>query len=372
MKQEEPSTNPKKRNWKQLVLGLTIGIGLWPVFLPYLYKYDVVIDAKNMLVISAAMFVSIFIALIIHECGHAVAGKAAGMVFMNISIGPFVYVRSGDRTLILFQMPALGYMGRAMLRFPDRLTDKDLIPKLKLYILGGPLVNLLTAVIAILLVYTKLPSGILLTFGMINLLFGSINLIPTENNGMQTDGRLLAMLSGKQPGKELVLLSYRMMQEDPEGTDWRPETVQAAEEAVRNHSDHPIAGALFYSLASHYLMMEKAANAEAIGRIVAFRTRSQKVDPLQDMADIAMIHILHQSDNLKEEPGIREKLAVIGTTEKVTRHFRDAYTAYLDNNRNTMMKELDVVEKILGKWHSLYLEGHYEKKRIEEIRASKL
>ncbi|GIN97958.1 hypothetical protein J6TS1_38280 [Siminovitchia terrae] len=369
MKQGEPSTNPKKRNWKQLVFGLVIGIGLWPVFLPYLYKHDVVIDAKNMLVIGAAIFVSIFIALIIHECGHAIAGKAAGMVFMNMSIGPFVYVRSEDKSLFLIQMPALGYMGRAMLRFPDRLTDKELIQKLRLYIFGGPLVNLLTAVIAILLAYTKVPSGILLTFGMINLLFGSINLIPTENNGMQTDGRLLAMLSRKQPGKELVLLSYRMMQEDPEGTNWRPETVQAAEEAIRNHSDHPIAGALFYSLSSHYTMLGKTADAETIGRIAAFRARSQKVDPLQDMADIAMVHILHQAGKLREEPNIRGKLAIIGPTEKITRHFRDAYTAYLDDNCNKMMNELDAAEKVLGKWHSLYLEGHYEKKRIEELRA---
>lgn len=357
----------RKKSLGQTLAGLAIGIILWPVFLPYLFIHDPVIDLKSTIVILVAIVASGAFALIIHEFGHAIAGAFSGMKFMNMSIGPIVIIRSGGRSRIIFQKPALGYLGRAMLRFPAETPSQQMESGLKRYVAGGPVANIVVAAVAIAFVYTILPSGVLLTFAIVNLLLGAANLIPTDSRGMMTDGKHLSMLSGKTPGKELVLISYRLMQEDAEGTDWRPGTVAEAEELIRLQPDHPLTPALYASLSPYYIP-ENPSEAEALGNGIAFRERHQKIDPLQDMADIAMVHALYAAGKLTSEPEIRTKLVQIGDAEKVTRLFRDAYLAYLDEQPGKLSDCLEELELVLGEWHSLYLEGRYEKDRISALR----
>ncbi|MFC7364679.1 MULTISPECIES: M50 family metallopeptidase [Bhargavaea] len=363
----DKGTGQKKKSLGQTLAGLAIGVVLWPVFLPYLFIHEPVIDLKNTLVILTAIVVSAVLALIIHEFGHAIAGAVSGMKFMNMSIGPLVVIRSGEKNRIIFQKPALGYLGRAMLRFPAEITAEQMENVLKRYVAGGPAANIIAATISVALVYTILPSGVLLTFAIVNLLLGAANLIPSDSKGMMTDGKHLSMLAGKTPGKELVLISYRLMQEDTEGTDWSPETVRTAEELVRRNPDHPLTPALYASLSPYYISKNPLLSEE-LGREIAFRERPLKIDPLQDMADIAMIHTLHAAGLLSSEPEIRTKLSRIGETEKVTRLFRDAYSAILDRQADKLNDYLDELEHVLGEWHSLYLEGIYEKERVLVLR----
>ncbi len=364
---KEKKRGHKKQSLRQTLAGLAIGVLLWPMFLPYLFIHDPVIDLKSTLVILVAIVISAVLALIVHEFGHAIAGSFSGMKFMNMSIGPIVIIRSGGRSRIIFQKPALGYLGRAMLRFPAETPSEQMESGLKRYVAGGPAANIVAAAVATALVYTILPSGILLTFAIVNLLLGAANLIPTDSKGMMTDGKHLSMLSGKTPGKELVLISYRLMQEDTEGTDWSPETVAQAEELIRRHPDHPLTPALYASLSPYYIP-ENPSEAEALGSGIAFRERYLKIDPLQDMADIAMVHVLYAAGKLTSEPEIRLKLVQIGDAEKVTRLFRDAYLAYLDEQPGKLHNCLEELELVLGQWHSLYLECKYEKERIAALR----
>lgn len=364
---KEKKRGHKKQSLRQTLAGLAIGVLLWPMFLPYLFIHDPVIDLKSTIVILVAIVVSGVFALIIHELGHAIGGTISGMKFMNMSIGPVVVIRSGGKNRIIFQKPALGYMGRAMLRFPSETTEELMESGLKRYVAGGPAANIIAAAISFALVYTILPSGVILTFAIVNLLLGAANLIPTDSRGMMTDGKHLSMLSGKTPGKELVLISYRLMQEDAEGTDWSPETVAEAERLIRLQPEHPLTPALYASLSPYYIP-ENPSEAEALGSGIAFRERYLKIDPLQDMADIAMVHVLYAAGKLTSEPEIRLKLVQIGDAEKVTRLFRDAYLAYLDDQPEKLRNCLEDLELVLGQWHSLYLEGRYEKGRISALR----
>jgi hypothetical protein len=359
----------KKKSLGQTLAGLAIGVVLWPVFLPYLFIHEPAINLQNTLVILAAIVVSGVLALIIHEFGHAIAGAVSGMAFMNLTIGPIVIIRSGWKNRIIFQKPALGYLGRAMLRFPDETTAEQMESRLKRYVAGGPAANMIAAGISVALVYTILPSGVVLTFAIVNLLLGASNLIPADSKGMMTDGKHLSMLSGKTPGKELVLISYRLMQEDAEGTDWNPETVRTAEELIRLYPDHPLTPALYASLSPYYIH-GNPDKSEALGRGIAFRERQQQIDPLQDMADIAMVHALYAAGKLTAEPEIRSKLSRIGDAEKVTHLFRDAYSAILNGQPGQLSDHLDQLERVLGQWHSLYLEGKFEKGRILELRRA--
>ncbi|KZE39900.1 hypothetical protein AV656_01045 [Bhargavaea cecembensis] len=359
----------KNKSLGQTLAGLAIGVVLWPVFLPYLYIHEPVIDLRNIMIIIVSIFVSAVLALIIHEFGHAIAGAVSGMTFMNMSIGPIVMIRSGGKARIIFQKPALGYLGRAMLRFPAETTEEQMESRLKQYVAGGPAANMIAAAISVVLVYTILPSGVLLTFAIVNLLLGAANLIPTDSKGMMTDGKHLSMLSGKTPGKELVLVSYRLMQEDAEGTDWNPETVRTAEELIRRYPDHSLTPALYASLSPYYIN-GNPEDSEALGRGIAFRERQQKIDPLQDMADIAMVHALYAAGKLAAEPEIRTKLSRISDAEKVTHLFRDAYSEILDGRPGQLGDYLDQLERVLGPWHSLYLEGKFEKGRILELRRA--
>ena len=359
----------KKRSLRHTLAGLAIGVVLWPVFLPYLFIHKPVIDFETVLLIIAATVVGGGLALVIHEFGHATAGILSGMTFMNMSIGPIIMIRSEGKSRFIFQKPALGYLGRAILRFPAGIHVQQMESRLKRYVAGGPAANLIVAGIAVALVYTILPSGILLTFAIVNLLLGATNLIPADSKGMMTDGKHLSMLSGNMPGKELVLISHRLMQEDAEGTEWSPETVNQAEELIRMYPDHPLTPALYASLSPYYIHGNPLASVE-LGRGVAFRERQQNMDPLQDLADIAMVHSLYAARKLGAEPEIRPKLGRIGDAEKVTGLFREAYSAVLDGQPDQLRNCLDQLERVLGQWHSLYLEGRFEKGRIHELRQA--
>ena len=83
----------------------------------------------------------------LHELGHFLAGRLQGMRLLNLSVGPFVIERYEGKLHFHIVPSVLGYLGRAMMGFPEHLNKEAMKKKLIRYIYGGPLINIFIGII---------------------------------------------------------------------------------------------------------------------------------------------------------------------------------------------------------------------------------
>lgn len=134
------------------------------------------------------LYLSIFLQIIVHECGHMIFGLFTGYRFLSLRIGPLMIVLKDHH--FLFKMASVaGTAGQCLLAPPD-LIDGQM--PFVLYNLGGCIMNFLTACVAFLLIllcphllYFKLFC---FTFGLIGIAYALINGIPLQTNEINNDG----------------------------------------------------------------------------------------------------------------------------------------------------------------------------------------
>lgn len=136
---------------------------------------------------------SVVVQLVIHEAGHLVFGLLSGYRFVSFRIGSFMLVRE-DEKFSLRRFDIVGTGGQCLLKPPCEI-DKPF--PYRLYLAGGVLMNLLTAVAALLLLLYVDMSAIcqaaLFLFFIVGLLLATMNGIPMK--GVPNDGRTLLALS---------------------------------------------------------------------------------------------------------------------------------------------------------------------------------
>jgi len=154
--------------------------------------------------------VSVWLHIVLHEVGHAIAGLATGYKPVAFGLGPLRFERSGDGWFLRQGGWLNGIGGFAVM-----LPSADALPqrrRLALYFLGGPLLNLLTGVPALLLASTAPPGPWMvlgLGFGAAGLVLGVSNLLPLKVNGVFADGAHLLRLRSDPEGS---LGGFRMLQ----------------------------------------------------------------------------------------------------------------------------------------------------------------
>ncbi len=367
MEFSDTPTQKNKTNWKSQAGQLIIG-GLFGFLLvSYYFRHDIMFSASGALLISVIAIISFIVGVIIHELGHAIAGKLSGMTIMNLSFGPFIYAKTHNQSLFFFKLPAMGYVGRAMLRFEQPIPEGQMRKGMIRLFYGGPLSNLIIGVPLLLASFYYGWSG-WFVFALINIFFGLTNLANIEGAGVQSDGRVIAMLKGKLPGDDLILISYQILQEDPQGEGkWSKETAEKAKTVIERYPGWALAATLLSTVGPYYYHTNPQAYLElAEGR--AFLPRNKQAGILQDITDISVATGYYYADRLKTEPTMKEKLHQIGTQETVTRHMRDMYVAIIEGNRNQALTSNYAAEAALGDWHPLYLEGASLKRVLREIR----
>lgn len=168
---------PGLRMWADATLS-GIGVGaamLWVVGLMGLFLLSVVVQ------------------LVIHEAGHLAFGLLSGYRFVSYRIGSFMLVRE-DEKFSLRRFDIVGTGGQCLLKPPCEI-DKPF--PYRLYLAGGVLMNLLTAVAALLLLLYVDMSAIcqaaLFLFFIVGLLLAVTNGIPMT--GVPNDGRTFLILS---------------------------------------------------------------------------------------------------------------------------------------------------------------------------------
>lgn len=160
--------------------------------LPYLSK-----AAMTIILICVAFFLQ----LIIHEGGHLVAGLLTGYRFVSFRVLNWQLIRKDDR-LQWRNFELAGTGGQCLLAPPDKPIDQI---DTRWYNAGGVLANVITAVLAIVLMYTvDMPFWLhalmfLMTF--IGVSFALLNGIPMKVGGVANDGLNLFQMEKDQPAK---------------------------------------------------------------------------------------------------------------------------------------------------------------------------
>lgn len=156
------------------------------------------------------LVLSIFLQIILHEGGHLVCGLLTGYRFVSFRILNQTLIRQDGRLRIKrFNIGGTG--GQCLLVPPERPIEE--IPY-KLYNAGGVLANLLTALLAILLIFVdgmpKLPVLFLSMFALTGICLGLLNGIPMRMSGIGNDADNMLLLKKNRQSKRALVMQLRI------------------------------------------------------------------------------------------------------------------------------------------------------------------
>lgn len=158
-----------------------------------------------------------FLAVLIHESGHALAAHLKGMRVMRMQAGilDVIFLRRGFRWRIA--RPPGGLHGYVQ-AYPDPVAAVR--PAMLCMIAGGPVANLVAALLAVLLArYVDVErEGLIHAFALINCVMGIVNLMPMAR-GWASDGLLLYLWGWRSPDEQSSSLAHlRLMSLSAFGT----------------------------------------------------------------------------------------------------------------------------------------------------------
>ena len=131
-----------------VLAGFAAGIGIgWCLDRPEIKELE---SGEKLFVLAGALlafYAAMFFQVIIHEGGHLIAGLLSGYHFSSFRIGSFMWVKEGGR--IHFRRHSLAGTGGQCLMIPPQMKDGSC--PTTLYNLGGPLLNLISVPLFLLL-----------------------------------------------------------------------------------------------------------------------------------------------------------------------------------------------------------------------------
>ncbi|MGV3540026.1 MAG: M50 family metallopeptidase [Rufibacter sp.] len=177
----------------KLVIPFLIGGAIGGLAIPLFLKDKPEVDNFNPLAVAGAFILAFLVQVVVHEFGHFLFGKLAGMQFYSFRVGFLALERENGR--IRFKLyKNLGYLGLCIM-VPTRLqnTRKDMM----LFMVGGLAMNLMSFLICLgLILQGNLTLGFFSYFvyitAFVSLLLFVSNLVPQKTSGnMITDGQYI-------------------------------------------------------------------------------------------------------------------------------------------------------------------------------------
>ena len=221
-----------------------------------------------------------FVAVAIHETAHAVVGVLVGFRFNSLRIGRVQFDR--PFRFSLYRGRGTGAGGWASL-FPVK-QDK-LILRTIVMLLAGPLSNLISIAILLVLPYSKGPFSAFFIFT--SAILGLMNLVPFRSRAVYSDGgRILMLLQNRARGERwlaIIKLIEEMRTGPPE--KMTPEFIAKATAIEDRSPDTFTAHALAYMAAFWQHKDDEAARAlEACLRHSSLVSPSQRHSLITDAA----------------------------------------------------------------------------------------
>lgn len=145
-------------------------------------------------------FAALFLAIALHELGHAVMGSCVGFRFNSLRVGPVQF----DRPFRISRYRGRGTGSGGWVSLLPVKLDK-LIVRAILMLLAGPAANLLSIWVVFLLPNRRGPAW--LWFVYWSLLLGSVNLLPVRSRAVISDGgRILMLLQNRARGERWLAM----------------------------------------------------------------------------------------------------------------------------------------------------------------------
>jgi hypothetical protein len=165
----------------------------------------------------AAMIISFYLSVIVHEGGHLVFGLISGYRFSSFRVGSLMLMRSeGKFSLRSFSLAGTG--GQCLMCPPNPVEGS--VPVV-LYNLGGVIFNMIFSVISMVLyfLYRDIPflSPTLLVFGIISVIIVLTNGIPLYTGGIANDGMNALSLAKDRRAAVAFLNQLRMNEAQTRG-----------------------------------------------------------------------------------------------------------------------------------------------------------
>ncbi|WP_339252204.1 site-2 protease family protein [Sporosarcina sp. FSL W8-0480] len=340
-------------------------IGLSAVL--YFILFPEPLSIQTALLVAAIIIISFPLTILLHELGHFLAGRFQGMRLLNLSVGPLVIEKHEGKLHFHIVQSALGYMGRAMMVFPEQLEKELMRDKLVRYIYGGPLINVFVGLTTIGIAFGICHHPFFVLFGLMNVLLGMTNLQPVMSKSAMTDGLVIQRLRTVPVEDSVIVAAYATLTENMKTTDvkkWNTDLISQLERLL-NYED-PTAKSLLPTIGYYYLpeAPEKVLN---IGRDSAFTRETASFDYYADSSDITFATALFFNDELKDYPSIEERLRKIGKSDSVIEWKRNALLSYIEGDSAGAFEHLNNAKDALGKWHPLYLRGEMERELLDRM-----
>ena len=283
--------------------------------------------AETML--ELAIFVSLaMLTFFIHEVGHTLFGVLAGYRFHYLIAGPFL-IEKTDKIKVRANESWAMFGGVASCS-PVSEDVTKIIKQHQWFAGGGPLVSLLTAIIALSIGFS-FDQAYIKFFGILNLAIFAVTIIPFKG-AMKSDGRVLLEL--RRGGKEaeaflgsLLLLKEMMSPKHP--ADWSASLIEQTKQAAVSEDTIMNSYLLFY----YYIVME---NYDYASRMI----EAYKTIPIRKDNKIAMQFITHirQVDCFLHQPNAEEIKALhtyLSPIESVSYKRSEWMIAHLSGDHKT-------------------------------------
>ena len=251
-----------------------------------------------MLALAIAM---LWLQVLVHEAGHAVAGVLVGRRLVAAGIGPLRLERGVGGWMVRWGGNVRGLSGFAVLLPPDRATQSR--RDVATFILGGPLANLLCAAVALLVLALAPPLGVTASVALAGTVFGGgllglINLVPWQNQGWHTDGYNLRELWRDTPAWRMSCAQACVVAMSMAGVrprDWPadqltvpdgvPTQMAATMHVLRmghalDRDDHAAAGAAARALADAYPGAADGSRQGIAATLASYAARTRDADLL--------------------------------------------------------------------------------------------
>ncbi|MDR0334643.1 MAG: hypothetical protein LBH69_01990 [Methanomassiliicoccaceae archaeon] len=166
-----------------------------------------------------SFFAWIFIHTFLHELGHLIFGKLSGYEFLGISVSGWWLLRGPDCKLRIVHAPMKGAGGATIMVPRDGYKDDT---PYAMFILGGVLMNLLTATALFLLIVLDVWPSMNFFIGMVAILgicMAAVSLVPMTYGSLANDAALLRLFRRDEASKHCMYFSQRMYLAYLNGTD---------------------------------------------------------------------------------------------------------------------------------------------------------
>jgi hypothetical protein len=190
-----------------------------------------------------------------HECGHALAGWLAGFRIHSIRVNRFEIHWPFKISLYRGSQSGAGGWVVCTPGTTNRLAIRSAV-----MVAGGPLTNVLSAVIVSALPYAKGPWSMMFVF--VSLAIGAANLFPFRGRGVVSDGYRLLMLVRDRARAERWLASLTLVNDMVDGVPAErlsPEFISMATAVKDDTVDTVTAHAIAYTAAFHRRDVVEAA-----------------------------------------------------------------------------------------------------------------